>query len=791
MERVYRNSKAAEMIPFDLSAPVLFFPVRHHSPVCSYQLLKTSELYRPDIILIEGPEDASGLIPVLTDEDTVLPAAIYYYYKDKKRLIDSEGQDFRCYYPFLYSSPEYNAMCETKRLGIPARFIDLPYSEILINTEGGKGLRKSDKQSYADDGRLTKGDLYKRLCEKTNVRNFDEFWEKYFEISGLALTPYKFAENMNTYCSLIRGSVTEEELAADGTTARERYMAANIRAAMKDHKRVLVVTGGFHTPGLVRLLEGNIPEVTLHRIPDDCTGCFPAAYSYEAADALHGYASGMAYPYFYDCVFKRLKNGKTYEGVYDSETLDLLLKTAKQSVKEDIPVSVADVTAAKMLMSGLASLRGMRECGMAELADGVTGAFIKGEKTVSSAIPLDILKRLAVGSEVGSIGDKKHIPPLIADFEAQCRAFRLKTDTVTPQEVVCELFTSAKGLSVSRLLHRLRFLGTGFCERIKGPDLHGGSDRSRVREEWKYRRTPAVDSVLIDRTTDGFTIEEACANTAARLFRSEQRCEAAAHLAVDCFLMGIAIEGESETLMRLAASDGDFFSVGKALSHFGTLYGLRRLYEYEDGTMLPLIGKCFDKLTLMLPQTASVPDEKADEVCEVIKHLFVLTENILPESRELLTAALTQLCSAPDKHPAVYGAAMGLLCAADPQRQSDAEAAMRGYLGGSLPVKKQGAKYLKGLFSTARDIVFSRSSFLLMTDELLTSMSSDDFIEILPSLRLAFSYFTPQEISETAETVAGLYDTDAVGLMYGETLDEELYVFGQKLDREIMRELGR
>lgn len=792
MERVHRDSETAEMIPFDLSAPVLFFPVRHHSPVCSYQLLKTADLYRPDIILIEGPEDAGGLIPVITDENTTLPAAIYYYYKDKKKLIDSEEEDFRCYYPFLYSSPEYNAMCEARRLGVPARFIDLPYSEILINTEGGKGLRRSEKQSYADDNRLTGGDYYKRLCEKTNVRDFEEFWEKYFEISGLALTPEKFIGNMNTYCSLIRRDASEQELNADGTLIRERYMASNIRKVMKEYKRVLVVTGGFHTSGLVKLLkEEVIPEVALHRIPEDCTGCFPAAYSYEAADALHGYASGMKYPEFHDRIFKRLRDGNTYEGVYDAETLDLLLRTAKQSSKKDIPVSVADVTAAKMLMSGLASLRGVRECGMSELTDGVTGAFIKGEKTISSSLPLDILRKLATGSSVGCIGDKKHTPPLIADFEAQCRAFRLKTNTAVPQETECALFTTQKGLPLSRLLHRLRFLGTGFCERTKGSDLHNNTDRSRVREVWKYRRTPAVDAVLIDRTTDGFTIEEACANAAAKLFAAERRCDRAAHLAVDCFLMGIGIENESETLMRLAASDGDLFSVGNAVSHFRTLYELRKLYEYEDSSMLPLLEKCFDKLVLMIPSAASVPDEKADALCAVMNHLFALTDSILPDRRDALTASLVSLISAKDKHPAVFGAAMGLLCAVEPQRQADAEAAMRGYLNGSLSVKKQGAQYLKGLFSTARDIVFAENRFLVMTDELLTSMSSGDFIEILPSLRLAFSYFTPQEISETAETIAKHYDTDAAGLMYDEVIDEALFAYGRELDREIMCDLGR
>ena len=779
------------MIKFDLSAPVLFFPVRHHSPVCSYHLIRTIELYCPEIILIEGPEDACDLISVLTDETTVLPAAIYYYYKDKKKLIDNEGEDYRCYYPFLYSSPEYNAMCEAQRLGIPARFIDLPYSEILINTEGGKGLRKFEKQNYADDGKFTIGDYYKRLCEKTNVRDFDEFWEKYFEIAGLELTPEKFVHNMYTYCSLIRSDATEEDLTTDGTLVREHYMAANIQEAMSTHKRVLVVTGGFHTQGLMKLLEGDIPKVVLHKIPDDCTGCFPAAYSYEAADALHGYASGMRWPYFYDCIYKRLKGGKDYQGVYNDEALGFLIKTGKEAAKKEMPVSIADVTAAKMLMSGLASLRGVRECGMAELIDGVTGGLIKGEKTISSAMPLDILSKLATGDKIGHIGDKNHIPPLIADFEEQCRRFKLKMEVISTQNIECALFSSSKDLQVSRLFHRLHFLGTGFCERKKGPDLHNESDRSRVREEWSYRRTPSVDATLIDRTTDGFTIEEACTNVAARLFRSEQRCENAAHLAVDCFLMGISIDDESDTLLRLTASDGDFFSVGKALSHFRTLLALKRLYDYEDNSISTLLAKCFDKLVILLPTMASVTDEKADELCSLMKQFFSLTESILPERRESLITALHQLIEAKEKNPAVYGAAMGLLCTGDPAFQKEAETAMCGYLNGTIEVKKQGADYLKGLFFTARDIVFAENDFLLMTDELLTSMSSEDFMEILPSLRLAFSYFTPQEISETADTVAGLYNTDVISLLYEDIRDEKLWNCGHALDSEIIKELGR
>ena len=109
MERILRDSKASEIIPYSFDQPLLLFPVRHHSPVCSFQLVRTIKEYKPDIILIEGPENANELIPSLTHEDTQLPAALYYFYKDTKKLINDEGGDYKCYYPFLNSSPEYNA----------------------------------------------------------------------------------------------------------------------------------------------------------------------------------------------------------------------------------------------------------------------------------------------------------------------------------------------------------------------------------------------------------------------------------------------------------------------------------------------------------------------------------------------------------------------------------------------------------------------------------------------------------------------------------------------------------
>lgn len=800
MEGIFGNGRlaeiagaAGELLRYDPDGKLLLFPVRHHSPVCAFQLRRAIEEFSPTVILIEGPENANDLIPVLTDELTRLPAAIYYFYKDKKKLVSPDAEDYKCYYPFLESSPEYNALAEGKARGIPARFIDLPYCEILINTVSRKGLRTdAEKHSYTDDTRLARSQFYKRLCEKTGIRSFDEFWEKYFEIEGLKLSAEDFCKMMHTYCVLTRNDESKIELEADGTLARERHMAYRIQEALDSGEKVLAVTGGLHSLGLAQVLKaGKIKPFKLHKMTADIQGAFPTAYSYQAADALHGYASGMNCPAFYDGITARLKNGDDAAEVYNNATLELLIATAKESSKRDIPVSIADVTSAKSVMTGLAALRNVSQCGLAELSDGITSAFIKGEKTMSSAMPLTIMRTLATGDGVGHIGDKSHVPPLVADFEKICEQYKLKYTSVIPQDIDLPLFTGEKGIAVSRFFHRLNYLHTGFAKLVKGPDLHHGRDRSRVHEQWNYRRTPQVDASLIDHTTDGFTIEEACANVAARAFAESGRCDDAAQTAISCFEMGIPLtESQTARLDSIVANDGDFFSVGEGLRCFGRLYDLRKLYNFEDESSLAYMNSCMGKLISALPMMTNSPDDVADDVVDIMRLMFSLTGGVLADWRDTLEDALLTMSVTDEKHPAVYGAVMGLLYAIEADRRGDAENAMRGYLSGSAEVRKKGADYLRGLFRTAGDIVLADDSFLKMTDELMTGFETADFMEILPSMRLAFSYFTPSEIHDIARAAAGIHGGKADDLLSGDVIDEGLYGFGKMLDSLITAQLS-
>ena len=178
MERILRSQEMAEII---------LLPVRHHSPACALHVSRMIESLRPCAILVEGPENAGALIPVMVHGETKAPFAIYYSYHDASGKLSEEKEHYKCYYPFLDYSPELAALREGARLGIETAFIDLPYGDILAASQEGKGLLKKEeeKNNYNDDYLLSRNDYLNRLCEKTGLRSFDEFWEKYFELGGM------------------------------------------------------------------------------------------------------------------------------------------------------------------------------------------------------------------------------------------------------------------------------------------------------------------------------------------------------------------------------------------------------------------------------------------------------------------------------------------------------------------------------------------------------------------------------------------------------------------------------
>ena len=454
MEQLFRGGEVPEIDLLDCGKPVLYFPVRHHSPVCSYHLKKAVEACDPDCILIEGPINAQRLIPVLAHPDTKAPVALYYFYRDAQGLVSEEKEDYRCYYPFLDASPELTA----------------------LRAAAGRGMERS----YNDDYLISRSRYFSLLCEKTGMRSFEELWEKYFEIGGLYESTADFVRQMFTYCYLSRLHTSAQELEADGCLYRERFMAERIAEASEKYRRILVVTGGFHTFGLTELLkpcaDGKRVEYTgepveLHcagtrkgargkkaaagaeaqakkglgadsdaeaygydyGLEDENQGVYPLAYSMEAADALNGYASGMQSPGFYQLVYEGLESGKWKAGepgagddrpepgaAYEDAVLQQLVSAGRRARQKGEGLSSYDTICALSMAKGLAVLRGKRAPGLYELRDAALASFVKGEVSLSTDLSLRILDEINTGRQVGKLCETDVRPPLLSDFEEQC-----------------------------------------------------------------------------------------------------------------------------------------------------------------------------------------------------------------------------------------------------------------------------------------------------------------------------------------------------------------------------------
>lgn len=784
MDTLLRGTQAAGVIPFDLTQPVVYYPIRHHSPACAWHLEQTIRRYQPDCILVEGPENANSLLPVLTSPDTRAPIALYYAWRDEEgRLSQEKGEPaaFRCYYPFLDQSPELVALRAAAARGICGRFIDLPYAQILLATQQAKGLRVSQqKPNYAADDYLAANAFQKTLCEKAGLRDFEEFWEKYFETAGPNLSTESFVAQLNLYCQLSRRSTPEQLLQEDGCLAREAHMARRVREAAAQYSRVLVVAGGFHIEGLLHPGPDDPPPPP----PENTQLVYPMRYTLPAADALSGYASGMPAPGYYAAVWAALHQ-ENPDKAWEQVALEYLVRTGRKLRKDGHTISAYDETCAWQQARMLAQLREKAGPGLCELRDAVLGSFVKGEADLAGAQPMEVLRQLTTGKTVGQLCQGAPRPPLVEDFEARCKALRLKGTNAGRQQIALSIFSSTRHREISRFFHQTVFLDCGFAQRRKGPDLRRRRDRSLIREIWEYRWSVGVEAALIEESTAGATLPEACGALLRQRMAQAARAAQGADLLVQGFLMGLsdtagALAGQMEDLLL---TDGDFASLCEACASLNTLEEWRGQYGEEDRwDCSDLLRRCFARVLQLLPAMNQADDRTAPQVQRACGLLYQITgRESFAAQRGPLLAAFEKLVGNNPIHPAVHGAVLGLLYGADPGWKPAVDRAVRGYLQGTRTMMLRSAAFLQGLFSTARDLLLVDEEFQGRIDTLLCGLEDADFTALLPELRLAFSYFVPMETDRIARRAAAMHGAAPASLRRRGVQPEE-YARGEEVD---------
>lgn len=779
---------------YSLKSNRLFFPVRHHSPACSFHLTKAIEEYKPDIILIEGPCDTNNILQFIEHDESQAPLCIYYSYSDGKGLLGEKDGKYKCYYPFLDYSPELVAIRQAKSKGIPARFIDLPYPEILLNSSRGAGFQnQAPKVSYNDDYLMARSRFLQKLCEKEGCRNFSELWEKLYEIDGMRLETENFIKNMLAFCYLSRIDYSEEMLQNEGCIAREKFMADNIREAIKSYPRVLIVTGGFHTWGITELLERE-SGTGLKCIEHQGAGTYAMAYSFEESDQLNGYASGMPYPAFYQKVWEGVCDKE--ENPYEKAVLHYIVRCGGQLRKNDAALSTADEIEAYNMAKGLAALREKAECGVFELFDGVRVSFVKGELSVFDRAPLEVLRRLLTGKKMGRLCGQAEVPPIVKDFRDKADRLKLKVNTTVEQEIVLDIYKNPRHREISKFLHMMLFLETGFCKKVKGPDFINKKNTSLVRETWKYRWSTSIESSLIEVSVYGGSLEEASGEfVKKRLKEMGEHAGEVSILLIDAYMMGLKdrVEEIAEYVSEIISRDGIFYSIADCTYNLCFLSnGSKLLGSSAEGELERLVKESYYKAVMLTPGVYSTAAEDENKVISKLKDLYYLTlQREFGLDPDPFSDTLANITQRNDCNSSIEGASIGILTGMGKVDRDFAVAKAEGYLYGTGEKFLKAAGFLKGLFSTARDMVFYDDEFIKGIDNVIRNMQEEDFMKILPDLRLSFSYFTPNEIDEIAKAVSEAYNTKKEDILRVEAVCPEEIRLGAELDSLVVGNFKR
>ena len=72
-----------------------------------------------------------------------------------------------------------------------------------------------------------------------------------------------------------------------------------------------------------------------------------------------------------------------------------------------------------------------------------------------------------------------------------------------------------------------------------------------------------------------------------------------------------------------------------------------------------------------------------------------------------------------------------------------------------------------------------------MFDTFLQQTENEEFMELLPELRMAFTYFTPREIDKIAEKAAALHGRKGKDITRLKEISPDWYTYGKELDTEI------
>jgi hypothetical protein len=709
----------------------------------------------PAAVLIEGPPEANGLIEFAASPEMRTPLALLIY------AVDDPA--YSSFDPFAEFSPEWQAMQWAIRKKRPVRFIDLPAAHTLAarksakeaweaerkaaakaaeaEAEEGEGEEQADagppSEAAGEEGEaetaVVRRDPLAYLAELGGYEDSEAWWNALIEQGAHA--PEIFA-SIESAMMALREALDGEPYGDPARDLREQQREAHMRLAIREALRefdgaIATVCGAWHVPALRRKVANADDKALLRDLSKLRVAATWAPWTNTRLTITSGYGAGIASPGWYGHLWGELKrwregglSPRAFTAHWQTRVAALLRKSGRAT-------ATASVIEAARLAETLAALRELPLPGLQEMRDASLATLCHGE-----VLPLRLIEeKLIVGSDVGAVDPDVPQMPLQADLTRQQKRLKLKPEALE-NELSLDLRSDA-GLAKSLLLHRLNLINVGW-----GKLIDPGGSRGTFRERWMLRWDPEFSVRLAEAINHGPTIAEAASNAA--ISRAEEATELSELSAIvqSCLLadLGEAARAAIRLLQAKAAVTADIGALAAATPPLVTIlrYGAaREMPEHELRLLATSLieAVCVGLVYACRNLDRAAAGELQAKLAEFNRALPLLdNEGLTRDWRNALRSLSEDTFAAA----LLRGFAVRTLYNQSELTPEKAQTVLSRALSPSVTPAEAG-EWLEGFLADGGQMLLHDEPLLSAIDGWLLPLGEEDFTNLLPMLRRAFS----------------------------------------------------
>jgi len=729
--------------------------IRHHGPGSARNVKSFLEQLKPDIILVEGPPEADGIIQWANHDELKPPVAILCYQPDNPQR--------SVFYPFAEFSPEWQAIIFGRKSNIPVRFFDLPIAQqFALENEKSKEQNQSSPDDLSTTDHLNQAstdvdslllaskDPISYLAEAAGYPEGEKWWEQMFEYRQ---NDEQVFEAVNEAMQCLRENLESKNDRME--ILREAHMRKMIREAEKEmYTTIAVICGAWHAPALLKMpkqKEDNDLLKGLAKVKVECTWI---PWTYGRLSYHSGYGAGIHSPGWYEHIWHYPKDDGTR----------WLSKVANLFRQKGMDTSVAHVIEAVRLSQTLASLRGLSKAGLEELNEATWSVLCFGE-----GILLELIgEELIVSNKIGGVPIDIPKPPLQVDIEKTQKSLRLPA-TADHKDYTLDLRKDTD-LARSIFLHRLRLLG------IKWGEQSAVSGKGTFKEQWRLQWDPAFSIDIIERGSWGNTVEEA-----ANKFIIHRAEESKSLLAVCNYLqealpaeLHVAVEVLVRQINNLSAASGDVVQLMEAIPPLVNVAHYGNVRNTDAEMVLQIVGGLVARVCIGLPNAVSgIDEESAQNILRLIQLgndaiMLLQNESLCTDWQNALKRIAT------DQHAAHILSGYCTRLLTDQKILEGEELIKTFHFRMSLAnPPDHSASWLEGFLKGSGSILLIDADLWNLVNQWVSELDADSFTKVLPLLRRTFANFTTAERRKLGEKVKSGETTTRIKVGHDTTVDPE------------------